>query len=583
MEREEHMTPSTGDTGSAVRSPRRWRLRLGAALSATVVLASSGLAQGIEIGTESIRVRGAAMGLGAHFVFSRPGTAPMEPVFDVSFGTAGGSHDQLSDQNSGFAASFYPGAVPSTPGSVLGLAGFPVGGQIFPSEHPISQGYRSLPGLIPPWPLATQGSYPGDPGRRVDLLSDVTGTVPAPLPTDFQGMTQETVVDQDVVSAKTNIERLGVTSLGGMNPGLEPLIAQLDAATKAYTGGGAGARGNSFTLKGLNARYESVNTGQTARSTAEVTVREVDILGGLLNFFRVRSLAEYAGDAQGAKLTAHTAEVGLARMLGLEVAFDDRGVKLTDKRIPTSQGAAVTGLLEKILDQGGFKVQTTAARVEGTKVDAVALRFVMSEQEGQVPGTTFFGRKTTVTFEVGALGSNFETLPGSREPGGALGTEPTDGGPALGVALPASGVALASPGSGPTRSAGEPARAPAGSGSSSGRAAEARRVGGLLPALTSAAVGTPGPQAGPEPATEEVAAPPAAGAVQPGLARSTGAKVKPRSKAPLLLLPGVAATDAQQREIASGIQDIGRRLAIFAGLASLVGVVVWRRRRGILQ
>jgi hypothetical protein len=556
---------------------------LGAALSATVVLACSGLAHGVESGTGSIRVRGAAMGLGAHFVFSRPGSAPMEPVFDVSFGTAGGSHDQLSDQNSGFAASFYPGAVPATPGSVLGLAGFPIGGQIFPSDHPISQGYQSLPGLIPPWPLATQGSYPGDPGRRVDLLSDVTGTIPAPLPTDFQGMTQETVVDQDVVSAKTNIERIAVTSLGGMTPEIEPLIAQLDKATKAYTGGGAGVRGNSFTLKGLNARYESVNTGQTARSTAEVTVREVDIFGGLLNFFRVRSLAEYAGDARGAKLTAHTAEVGLARMLGLEVTFDDRGVRLTDRRIPTSQGAAITGQLEKILTLAGFKVQTTRARVEGNKVDEVALRFVMSEQEGQVPGTTFFGRKTTVTFEIGALGSNFETLPGSPEPEGGFGAEPIGGGPALGVALPATGVGLASPGSGTTRSAGESARAPAASGRSSGGAAGALRVGGLLPTMTSAVVGAPGPEAGPDATREEVAAPPAAAAATRGLARATGAKAKPPSENRLLLLPGVAATDAQQREIASGIQDIGQRMAIFAGLASLGGLVVWRRRRGILQ
>ena len=586
MEREEHMTPSTGDPGSGGWSPRRWRVRLGLALSATVVLAGSGLAQGIESGTGSIRVRGAAMGMGAHFVFSRPGTAPMEPVFDVSFGTAGGSHDQLSDQNSGFAASFYPGAVPATPGSVLGLAGFPIGGQIFPSEHPISQGYQSLPGLIPPWPLATQGSYPGNPGRRVDLLSDVTGTIPAPLPTDFQGMTQETVVDQDVVSANTNIERVGVTSLGGMSREFEPLVAQLDAATKAYTGGGAGVRGNSFTLKGLNARYQSVNTGQAARSITEVTVREVDIFGGLLNFSRVRSLAEYAGDARGSKLVAHTAEVGLARMLGLEVTFDDRGVKLTDKRIPAGQGAAVTGLLAMILERAGFQVQTTAARIEGNKVDAVALRFVMSEQEGQVPGTTFFGRKTTVTFEVGALASNFETLPGLEDAGGGVGSGLIDDGPALGVALPATGVGLASSGPGSDGSAGaaEPARVPAAGRATGNRGAIGLRAGGLLPTATSPADLEPGAEVGSETTTtEEVAAPPGAESAARHVGRSAAAKAKSGSETPLLLLPGVVATDAQQREIAAGIQDIGRRLAMFAGLASVGGLFVWRRRRGILQ
>jgi hypothetical protein len=368
-----------------------------------------------------------------------------------------------------------------------------------------------------------------------------------------------------------------------MTPELEPLIAQLDSATKAYTGGGAGVRGNSFTLKGLNARYESVNTGQTARSTTEVTVREVDIFGGLLNFFRVRSLAEYAGDARGAKLTAHTAEVGLARMLGLEVTFDDGGVKLTDKRIPASQGAAVTGQLEEILTLAGFKVQTTAARVEGNKVDEVALRFVMSEQEGQLPGTTFFGRKTTVTFEVGALASNFETLPGLEDAGGGVGSELIGDGPALGVALPATGVGLASSGAGSAgpAGAGEPARVPPASGSSRG-VAVALRAGGLLPTMTPPADVGPGPEVGSATTTEEVAAPPVAESAPRRLGRSA-AKSKSPAETRLILLPGVVATDAQQREIASGIRDIGRRLAIFAGLASVGGLFVGRRRRGILQ
>lgn len=585
MEGEGSMTPSAVDgPASGGGGRKRWRLKVGAAVSTGVVLASSGLAQGVESGGGTVRVRGAAMGLGAHFVWSRPGTVPLEPMFDVSFGAAGGAQDQLTNQNSGFAASFYPGATPATPGSVLGLVGFPIGGQVLPPEHPISQGYRSIPGLIPPWPLATQGSYPGDPGRRVDMLSDITGTIPAPLPTDFQGMTQETVVDQDVVTATTNIDRLAVTSLGGLNPELEPIVAQLDAVTKPYTGGGAGVRGNSFTLKGLNSRYESVNTGPTARSTAEVTVREVNLFGGLLEFFRVRSLTEYAGDGHGAKLTAQTTEVGMAKMLGLEVTFDDRGVKLADKRIPASQGAAVTGLLNQILDRAGFKVQTTTAEVEGNHVDEVALRIVMAEQEPTLPGFTFLGRKTTITFDVGALGSNFDTLPGSPAAGEPIGSDSGDsGGADLGVSLPAPGVGFASSGPGVVQGSDGGGRRDA------GRAVNGLRLGGLIPATRSATTAGgadpgPGPDSAGSGSTAELAAAPSTPAAVRPVTHPADAKAKEQPvKAPLVLLPGVVATDAQQREIASGIEDIGRRLVILAGIAGLGGLIVWRRRRGILQ
>jgi hypothetical protein len=562
---------------------RRRVLRVGAAVGATVLLAGSGLAQGQGIGTgPEVRVRGAAMGIGAHFVFSRPGSAPMEPVFDVSFGTAGGGHDQLSNQNFGFASSFYPGNTPATPGSLLGLVGFPVGGQILPPEHPIYQGYNSVPGVIPPWPLATQGSYPGNPGRRVDLLSDVTGTIPAPLPADIGGMTQETVVDEDVVTAVTNVERLAVSSVGGLNPEFEPLVAQLEAMTKPYTGGGAGVRGHSFTLKGLNARYESVTTGDAARSTAEVTVREVEVLGGLLEFFRVRSLAEYAGGPEGAKLTNHTAEIGLAKVLGLEVTFDDKGMKLADRRIPASQEAAVSRLLEQILTQAGFKVETAKAKIDGNRVEEVALRIVMAEQEPTLPGATFLGRKTTVIFEVGALTSNFETLEGFGGGSEDFGFETGDGDAGdLGVSLPEAGL-HAAPAQGSSARTGSATAVPP-------TKARRSRGTGARPGSTGVS-NSPGSvdvaDAAPrEPAVEEAAAALAA----PGSARVLAAGPTARGKerrpqeTPLVLLPGVLATDAEQREIAAGIEDVGRRMLVLAGVGVLGALVVWRRRRGILQ
>ncbi|MGH9037559.1 MAG: hypothetical protein ACRD0O_17520, partial [Acidimicrobiia bacterium] len=396
------------DERSEVRSRTpRWSAAL---VAGVLLLGSTGVAQGLEDDGEPVLVRAAAMGAGSHFIFSRPGSAPVEPPIDARFGAAGGSLDQLAGNAFGFASSFYPGDTPATPGSLLPLLGFPVGGQIFPSDHPVRKNYDGLAGLIPPWPMATQGSYPGDPGRRVDLLADVTGNIPAPLPVEFLGMTQETTVDELLVVAETNIERLTVSGLSGLNPEFEPLTAQLEQMTKSFAGDRPGVRGSSFTLQGLNSRYRIVNEGARATGTSEVVVREVDVFGGLFEFFRVRSHATHQATAEGVRLVNYGTEVGMARILGLEVTFDDKGAVLADRRVPPDQRDAFQAAIDEFLSRSPFRVRATGATVAGTHVTGSAFTFTFDAQEPALPGISPIGRHTRITWLVGAIDADMEAF-----------------------------------------------------------------------------------------------------------------------------------------------------------------------------
>ena len=539
-------------------SRRRWRparLMVAAGLTLGITAGSSGLAAGQAEGA-AIRARGSAMATGARFVFSRPGSAPVEPPIDARFGAAGGSLDEASDNAYGFASSFYPGDTPATPGSVIPLLGFPIGGQIFPAEHPVRKSYDSLPGLIPPWPMVTQGSYPGDPGRRVDLLQDVTGTIPAPLPTSFAGMTQETTVDKNLVVAATTIDTMTMTGLTGLNPGFAPLAAQLAAVTKPYAGGQPGVGGDSLTARGLNSTYKILSEGARVRSSSEIVVREIDLAGGLLQFFRVRSFATHEGTAQGVRVVSHGTEVGLAKVLGLEVTFDDRGAVLADRRIPPDERDAVEKVINAVLSQSPFSVRATNAKVDGTRVTETALTVVFEGQEPVIPGMSFLGRHTKITLEFGSLDADLSVsavppaLPGPSAEGGVLAGPPA---PAmLDFATGAAAVSI------PSLTVRPPA--------SSARGEAVSASGGetaIADTGEAAAGGT-------------AAATAAGGVAAPAVGHGKGEQ--------FVLLPGVVASAAEHRRIAGQVQDSARRLVLLAGLGAAVAVVIWRGRpAGLLR
>jgi hypothetical protein len=566
---------------------RRAAIRAGAhaVLAAALVLGPVATAEGLGDGGGPLTVRAAAMGVGSQFVFSRPGSAPVEPPIDGRFGAAGGSLDQLAGNAFGFASSFYPGDTPATPGSVIPLLGFPIGGQIFPADHPIRKEYDAMAGFIPPWPMATHGSYPGDPGRRVDLLADVTGNIPAPLPTEIQGMTQETTVDELLVVAETNIDRLTVSGMTGLNPEFEPLTAQFEQMTKPFRGDRPGVRGSSFTLRGLNSLYRMVNEGPRARSTSEVTVGEVSVLGGLFEFFRVRAHATHEATAAGVKLLGYGTEVGLARILGLEVTFDDKGAVLTDRRVPPDQRDAFQAALDQFLRLSPFRVKATAATVKGTRVTGSAFTFSFDGQEPTLPGISPIGRRTRITWTVGSIDADMEVFSPPASPPFAETDGPSGGPGKTAVSLP--GTALLSDGGRERASApskpptprpasasglGTPRRARTGSpspilGGDVDRIAEA-----LAPVVTGE-----GHTAG----TPVLAAAPVAASA--GAVRTMRGAEKPSESTRMILHPGVTASEAEQQEIAAAVQDVGRRMVVFAGLGVLGGLVVWRRREGRLQ
>src|SRR5581483_4596564 len=172
----------------------------------------------------------------------------------ISLGTASSIIDDGTSETRGFASAAYPGDIVAGVGGLIGLVGFPIGGQVLPPDHPIAQLYKSLPGLLPPWPFAVRGSFPGDPGRRVDVLSDVTrGVIPLPIPVVLQGAVQETNVSQGFVSALSYLGRVQLANPAGAI-GLGPVLDQAATFLKPFVGDTDVVSGDLVALDGVRSQ-----------------------------------------------------------------------------------------------------------------------------------------------------------------------------------------------------------------------------------------------------------------------------------------------------------------------------------------
>ena len=89
-----------------------------------------------EQATFDVRASGFAQGI--NVIFSRPGSAPVDPIMDLQLGSALGRLDQTTGDVGGFSSAVYPGNFMAGAKNLLPLLGFPVLGQIFPADHPVS-------------------------------------------------------------------------------------------------------------------------------------------------------------------------------------------------------------------------------------------------------------------------------------------------------------------------------------------------------------------------------------------------------------------------------------------------------------
>lgn len=532
---------------------------------ATPVPAQQSQAGG-DVGTAgTLQADAADAGNVVELTFTRPTTVPFDPLVSVQAGSVTTVMKDALGETSAFASAVYPGDLVAGAGGLIGLLGFPVGQQVLPPDHPISQLYRSFPALIPPYPLASRGSFPGEPGRKIDVLADITQTFPLPVPLQVEGAVQETNVNEGFTTAAA---RLGTFRLAvpagpviGAIPGLSQAVSQAQALLKPFVGGANPVDGFVVEVRGANASSSLLEdeAAGVVQSQTETVVSELNLLGGLVRLGRLRTFIERTADQRGVQDLRHGFEVGAITVLGANARLTEGGLELADARIPTGAAGAVQSALDTFMERAGIEIVPPTTQSSGSARAVRALGISMAFTNPPIPAVLPPGTGRIIV-DVGRITSTLSATtatPAERSaglsdgglPGEGADTFPGEGGGNAGSStpglsgLPAGGAATAGP---------LPADLTSGDGVvgfAGGREPGASLTGGEVPLAT--------------------AAPPAGnGASAPEALVSFGNR------------PGEAPTDPA-RVLHDRMKTLSERLFLASLAAVGLGAVVLRRRVGV--
>lgn len=546
------------------RASGRRRARTALAALALLIV-SSGPSQIAGAQTAApVDTRAAGSATGIQLVFSRPGSAPIEPPVDMAFGVAAGTLDDVTGDKKALASSFYPGAAVVRPQGLVGLVGFPVLGNFFPPDHPVSKGYASFPGLIPTYPLVVTASSPGEPGNRVDFASELSGLAPTLLPIEVGGFAQEASADPALVAATVRLGTLTVGNPAAFVPPADPVLAKLREAVKPFADLSS-TTGPLLAASGVDSLYRALASGPSVKTESGTTLSRLALFGGLLEFGRVRVLAVHEGTAAGVKEVARTTEVGLAKVLGIEVVFDHAGLTVTDKRIPAGASGPVADLLGQILERAGVKVETVTSESTPGAATGRVLAVSFQAQEPTIPGVAPIGAFSRVILKFGEAQSALETSPRAAEPSADV-----SAGSGAGSGVAGNGAEPASAGASEFSAPSPPTGA-----------ADAASAFDVPPAFDDQGAGAPStlssaPAAGSQ--TGAFTEPAASGATALPAPPSTRPRVDPAGSPPGT--PVDLAFLDSSREVAAGVKHVGQRVALL-GLGGLALALIALRRRSV--
>jgi len=339
-------------------------------------------------GPGALVTRAQGHALAAQFILSRPNTVPFDPLLDIAVGLATGALDEQTGQSTATASVLYPGDVLSNPAAFVPLIGFPVGGQLLPPDHPITTAYFALPTVIPPYPLVTRASFPGQPGKRVDALGDVVNQVPLGLPVDALAAVQESSAAEDFASAKTTGARVSLAGIPGVLPVPEvaAAITTLNRFIAPFVGDAPGLSGSLAELAGIESAFEAGDDGSSGAVSASATIAEVQFAGGLVRLGPVRAVASQTVAPGRRTVRSHLVDVGSIRVLGIEVRVSDDGVTVVDQRIPAGAAGTVSDQLNAALDAAGVRIAPPSRTAEGDSLAAQALTLSLAFSNPTIPG-----------------------------------------------------------------------------------------------------------------------------------------------------------------------------------------------------
>lgn len=388
----------------------------------------------------AIGVRAEGFGTGMRITFSRPGTLPFDPLMDVPIATSLGILNDTTGENRGFASIAYPGAAVAYPAGLVGLVGFPIAGEVLPSEHPISQLYGEIPKFLVPWPLMANANFPGSSGRRVDLVTSALRIAPVPLPVQFTAGAQESFAQDGFVSSSVKGLSGGIPSPFVLVPGLEGALGAVNSALQAIGREPRDLAGNSLAFTGMSSRFLATRSAAVADVVAETRVDKISLAGGLVELADVHSLAAARGDSRGARTNDAVNSIGLLSVLGVKVAIgDDGGLRVADTAIPADMAAPLADQLKELLDDAGVVIRTPsrATSPSGGSTQIASIAFRVADQAGTATVVTLQLSDSAVSLEtyeaetVGTIGGDgFDPTFGPSEGDGAEVVDGSRGGAA---------------------------------------------------------------------------------------------------------------------------------------------------------
>lgn len=466
--------------------------------------------------TYNVRSGGHASAL--YLEVSRPLTLPFDPILPLTAAAADGGIDEDIAETVAFASALYPGDLLANAGGLIGLVGFPVGGTVLPGDHPISQLYASLPGLIPPWPFEARASHPDSPGERVDLLSELSrSVVPLPVPVTVTGLVQDANAAEGFAASSAVVGGLEVANPLPAIPGVSQVVALLRPLLAPLVGEQDPLGGNLLTLEGLRSTFNTTITPDGAEVTAQTQVGSVDLFGGLLEIGDMTATVVMRGDGGAVEVVEQGYDLGAVSVLGVGVALTDGGVRVTDQRIPVGSLGVIEDLLNQLLDsvqEGGVHIELPKLTEAGSSRGVQLLELQLRGANPAVPFVLPAG-DAKVTIRIGEVAARLETF--------SLPPTPTS-----------SGVA-------PTDSSGD--------------------TDGVTPSVA------PSRSSAQPPASSSAGAGELAAGSSP---TAPGSSTTPSARVPL--------TAAELAAIE--LSDLTRRLLVVLGVAAVAGAFGWRRRVG---
>lgn len=373
-------------------SAARWRRRplavIGILLALAATVGPHAIAAPVQAPTEIHVYNIAASANGIGTVYDREGLLALSPILDVGFPRA-----TASVENTPSSASR---AAPAEPGLVGAL-------------NAIGPVLGVPPGLIPPYALYADASYPTGPEQA---SVGAQGEEPSGGQRLFGILAGNAVAREDFAAATA-------TFGDGSSPFALPAEAaagleQLRSTIQGLVGGGApapiaSAADTVFSVTGGDASVETERDGRSVRATATARLTGVSLLGGTFTIGAVESTMTMEWpDPAGEPVTTSQTDIFDARLVGLPIRFTSEGFEFAGNVLPAPVEDIINQL---VVERGGsFRLGEERSDETGAAVTALVFDFdgvLVEGVDGTPPIPFLTGERDIVHLSMGGIAMRY--------------------------------------------------------------------------------------------------------------------------------------------------------------------------------